>query len=753
MTRGRLRVMLGAAPGVGKTFAMLEEGRRLVDAGKDVVVAVVETHGRAATAALLDGLEVRAAPHGRAPRRRARRDGPRRRARPPPRDRPRRRARPHQRARLPQREALAGRRRAARRRHRRDLDRQHPAHRVAQRRRAADHRRAAARDDPGCGAARRRPDRARRPRPAGAARPARGGPRLPGGAGRCGALQLLPARQPHGAARTRAALARRRGRQRAASATAPSRASTRSGRRASASSSPSPAARRARPCCAAAPASPRARPAASSSRCTSTSQDGLREAHPGALAAQRALVEQLGGTYHQVVGEDVPARPRRLRAGVGRHPARDRRQPAQPARGRCSPGRASARPSSASPATSTCTSSRTRRPADASRCRGSAAASPGGAESAGFAVALVVGPLLTRLLAAFRSDESITSDVLAYQLLVVDRRAGRRHLAGAVRRRALGAQPRLLLRRAALHASPSATRCTCSRSSSSWSSRRSSASSSTRRRGAPASRRRAREAELLATVAGSVLRGEDALQALVSRTREAFGLTSVRLLDGGDVLYADRRRRARSPLTLRRRAGDRRCRWPTTSCSSCPAATSMPRDRRLLGGHRRAARSRRSSTATGRDGRGDRPARRGRPAAQRPARRRRPRPAPPARRGDGRRHEPALRRRRARRRRPRRAARHRRGEPRTRSPTLVTDLLDVSRVQAGVLGVSLRRRRRRRRGAAGARRAAARARATSSSTSPTDVPPVRADAVLLQRVVVNLLTQRAALLARRRARR
>ncbi len=50
--------MLGAAPGVGKTFAMLEEGRRLSDAGKDVVVAVVETHGRAATSALVDGLQV-----------------------------------------------------------------------------------------------------------------------------------------------------------------------------------------------------------------------------------------------------------------------------------------------------------------------------------------------------------------------------------------------------------------------------------------------------------------------------------------------------------------------------------------------------------------------------------------------------------------------------------------------------------------------------------------------------------------------
>lgn len=58
MARGRLRVLLGAAPGVGKTFTMLEEGRRLAGEGRDVVVAIVETHGRAATSALVDGLEV-----------------------------------------------------------------------------------------------------------------------------------------------------------------------------------------------------------------------------------------------------------------------------------------------------------------------------------------------------------------------------------------------------------------------------------------------------------------------------------------------------------------------------------------------------------------------------------------------------------------------------------------------------------------------------------------------------------------------
>ena len=56
--RGRLRVYLGAAPGVGKTYAMLGEGRRRAERGKDVVVAFVETHGRPRTAEQLVGLEV-----------------------------------------------------------------------------------------------------------------------------------------------------------------------------------------------------------------------------------------------------------------------------------------------------------------------------------------------------------------------------------------------------------------------------------------------------------------------------------------------------------------------------------------------------------------------------------------------------------------------------------------------------------------------------------------------------------------------
>jgi two-component system sensor histidine kinase KdpD len=58
MARGHLRIYLGAAPGVGKTFAMLNEGWRRRDRGTDVAVAYVETHGRPSTAEQLRDLPV-----------------------------------------------------------------------------------------------------------------------------------------------------------------------------------------------------------------------------------------------------------------------------------------------------------------------------------------------------------------------------------------------------------------------------------------------------------------------------------------------------------------------------------------------------------------------------------------------------------------------------------------------------------------------------------------------------------------------
>jgi len=56
-SRGRLRVYLGVAPGAGKTYAMLAEAKRLAERGVDVVVGLVETHGRADTEAMLAALE------------------------------------------------------------------------------------------------------------------------------------------------------------------------------------------------------------------------------------------------------------------------------------------------------------------------------------------------------------------------------------------------------------------------------------------------------------------------------------------------------------------------------------------------------------------------------------------------------------------------------------------------------------------------------------------------------------------------
>ncbi len=55
---GRLKIFVGAAPGVGKTYEMLQSAHARKKAGVDVVVGVVETHGRAETEALLQGLEV-----------------------------------------------------------------------------------------------------------------------------------------------------------------------------------------------------------------------------------------------------------------------------------------------------------------------------------------------------------------------------------------------------------------------------------------------------------------------------------------------------------------------------------------------------------------------------------------------------------------------------------------------------------------------------------------------------------------------
>ncbi len=58
LAAGKFRIYLGAVAGVGKTIAMLDEGRRRHERGRDVVIGFVETHGRAHTAAEIGTLEV-----------------------------------------------------------------------------------------------------------------------------------------------------------------------------------------------------------------------------------------------------------------------------------------------------------------------------------------------------------------------------------------------------------------------------------------------------------------------------------------------------------------------------------------------------------------------------------------------------------------------------------------------------------------------------------------------------------------------
>ena len=114
--RARLRIYIGAAPGVGKTYSMIEDAHAFRREGVDVVVGFVETHGRAETEAKLADLEI-------VPRRRVDYRGVvleemdvERDSRAQAAALRRGRARPHQRAGQPAREALSGRARDPRRR-------------------------------------------------------------------------------------------------------------------------------------------------------------------------------------------------------------------------------------------------------------------------------------------------------------------------------------------------------------------------------------------------------------------------------------------------------------------------------------------------------------------------------------------------------------------------------------------------------------------------------------------------------------
>lgn len=270
-----------------------------------------------------------------------------------------------------------------------------------------------------------------------------------------------------------------------------------------------------------------------------TSQDGLRSASPEALAEQRLLVERLGGTYHQVVGDDIPralvdfaraADATQLVIGVSR---RGRLLAALTGPGI---GATVIRESGDIDVhiVNHTAAARTRFPLP--RLAGALTLKR---RLAGFAVALVGGPLITWLLSSLRSSDTITSDVLTYQLLVV-----LVALVGGIWPALFAAllsgftldfffveplhtvtvdKPLHLVALLLYVVNAMLVSYVVDQAA----------------RRSRAAQRAAAESELLATIAGSVLRGEGALQAFVSRTREAFGLTGVRLTAGNRVIATD----------------------------------------------------------------------------------------------------------------------------------------------------------------------------------------------------------------------
>ncbi len=269
-----------------------------------------------------------------------------------------------------------------------------------------------------------------------------------------------------------------------------------------------------------------------------TAPDGLRTRHPEALDRQRALVEQLGGTFHQVVGEDVP------HALVDFARASDATQLVLGVSRRSRLAAAFTGPGIGATVIRESGDIDVHIVTHAAAGSGFSLPRLGGALSrtrlvAGFAVALVFGPLVSWVLTLFHTESSITSDVLAYQLLVIVVA-----LVGGLWPALFAAvlsgltlnylfiqplytltiaEPRQLLALVFYVANALLVSLVVDQAA----------------RRSREARRAAAESQLLATISGSVLRGEDALQAMVTQTREAFGLSGVRLLVDGEPRVTD----------------------------------------------------------------------------------------------------------------------------------------------------------------------------------------------------------------------
>ena len=215
--------------------------------------------------------------------------------------------------------------------------------------------------------------------------------------------------------------------------------------------------------------------------------DGLAGASQGALASQRLLVESLGGTYHQVLGDDVPAGAALLRPRGERHPAGARARAVGP------PGRASSRPGTATHIVRQSgdidvhlvTHSHTGRGVALPHGRGSLSTRR---KARGYVLALVLPALLTVALTPVRGQLNLVSDMLLFLLITVVVALVGGLGAGADRRGDRVDPPQLLLHPAAAHPRPSARPTTRSPSWSSCSWRPWSARRSTSRPGAPGKR-------------------------------------------------------------------------------------------------------------------------------------------------------------------------------------------------------------------------------------------------------------------------
>ena len=380
-----------------------------------------------------------------------------------------------------------------------------------------------------------------------------------------------------------------------------------------------------------------------------TRSDGLTGADPGALASQRRLTESLGGSYHQVVGDNVPeallafaraenatqlvlgaSRRRWLSAlltgpGVSLRTIRDSGDidvhivtHARMGRGRGLPER-----------------------------RGGLSLPR---RAAGYVLAFALAPLLCLVLANLRQHLNLTSDMLVF-------------LGGVIAVALVGGLLPAVI--AALVASlflnfyftPPYYTFTIGEANNALAlvvfiivaAVVATIVDRAARRSKQAARASA-ESDLLVTTAGSILRGEQPLQAVVDRIREAFGMDTVTLLERdspGDtgLVPATWHAVADSGGGPLARPEDGDVAMPVSD-ALCLAARGRPlaaTDRRVLGAFAAYAAAALRAAAADRRGGGGPPDRRGGPDAGRAARRGQPRPAHPARLGQGRGHQPALR--------------------------------------------------------------------------------------------------------------